>query len=103
MAELRLVSDHERQLKPLVEAALKNELRLLEAGINRTQQNMRKFEEKFHLSTLEFIGRYENDEMRKNGVASSLLTNGMTDLDQKVQDNVQVFTEHYANGENNSC
>ena len=65
MAELRLISDHERQLKPLVEAALKNELRLLEAGINRTQQNMRKFEEKFHLSTLEFIGRYENDEMEE--------------------------------------
>ena len=65
MAELRLISDHERQLKPLVEAALKNELRLLEAGINRTQQNMRKFEERFHLSTLEFIGRYENDEMEE--------------------------------------
>ena len=65
MTELRLISDHERQLKPLVEAALKNELRLLEAGINRTQQNMRKFEEKFHLSTLEFIGRYENDEIEE--------------------------------------
>ena len=65
MAELKLISDHERQLKPLVEAALKNELRLLEAGINRTQQNMRKFEERFHLSTLEFIGRYENDEMEE--------------------------------------
>jgi len=44
---------------------LKNELRLLEAGINRTQQNVRKFEERFHLSTLEFIGRYENDEMEE--------------------------------------
>ena len=30
MAELRLISDHERQLKPLVEAELKNELRLLQ-------------------------------------------------------------------------
>ena len=65
MAELKLISDHERQIKPLVEAALKNELRLLEAGIKRTEQNMRKFEVKFHLSTLEFIGRYENDEIEE--------------------------------------
>ena len=66
MSELRLISEHERQLKPLVDAALKNELRLLEAGIKRTQENMRKFEKKFHLSTLEFIRRYENDEMNEN-------------------------------------
>jgi hypothetical protein len=65
MSELRLISEHERQLKPLVEAALKNEIRLLEAGIKRTKENMHKFEKKFHLSTLEFIGRYENDEMEE--------------------------------------
>jgi len=65
MSELRLISEHERQLKPLVEAALKNEIRLLEAGIKRTKENMHKFEKKFHLSTLEFIVRYENDEMEE--------------------------------------
>jgi phage shock protein A len=66
MTELKLISNRKRQLKPLVEAALKNELRLLEAGIRRTEQNMRTFEEKFHLSTQEFIARYENDEMEES-------------------------------------
>ncbi|MFH1242011.1 MAG: hypothetical protein V1689_06560 [Pseudomonadota bacterium] len=65
MAEIRLISDYERELKPLVEAALKNELRLLEAGIRRTEQNVRRFEERFDLSTLEFIRRYENDEIEE--------------------------------------
>jgi hypothetical protein len=65
MAELTLVCNHKRQLKPLVEGALKNELRLLEAGMRRTEQSIRKFEEKFHLSTQEFISRYENDEMKE--------------------------------------
>ena len=63
MAELRLISDRKRRLKPLVEAALKNELRLLEAGMKRTKQNMLAFEKKFGLNTQEFIARYENDEM----------------------------------------
>lgn len=41
MAELTLISSRKRPLKPLVEAALNNELRLLEAGIRRTQQRLK--------------------------------------------------------------
>jgi len=64
MAELKLVSKHE-QLKPLVEAALFNELRLLEAGMRRTEEKLRGFEEKYHLVTKDFISRYENDEIKE--------------------------------------
>jgi hypothetical protein len=63
MADLRLVSTRKRQLKPLVEAALSNELRLLEAGIRRTEQRILQFEEKYHFRTQELISRYENDEL----------------------------------------
>ena len=65
MADLRLVSTRKRQLKPLVEAALSNELRLLEAGIRRTEQRILEFEEKYHLRTQDFISRYEKDEMEE--------------------------------------
>lgn len=65
MGDLRLVSTRKRQLKPLVEAALANELRLLEAGIRRTEQRLLQFEEKYQLGTQEFISRYENDEMHE--------------------------------------
>ena len=65
MTDLRLVSTHKRELKPLVEAALENELHLLEAGIRRTDQNVRKFEEKYHLSSHKFISRYENEELEE--------------------------------------
>ena len=63
MADLRLVSTRKRQLKPLVEAALSNELRLLESGIRRTEQKILQFEEKYHLRTQELISRYKNDEL----------------------------------------
>ncbi len=62
MTELTLISTAQRPLRPLVEAALANELRLLEAGIRRTEQRLYEFEAKYQLPTAEFIRRFENDE-----------------------------------------
>lgn len=61
MSQLQLVSTGSRELKPLVQAALQNELRLLEAGIRQTQTRLRLFEERYHISSSEFIEQYEND------------------------------------------
>jgi hypothetical protein len=63
MEELTLISSYQRPLCPLVEAALQNELRLLQVNIKRTEQNLSKFETQFGLSTSEFIQRFENDEL----------------------------------------
>ena len=63
MEELTLISSYQRPLRPLVEAALQNELRLLQVNIKRTEQNLSKFEAQFGLSTSEFIQRFENDEL----------------------------------------
>ena len=65
MTELTLVSSRQRPLKPLVEAALANELRLLEAGIRRTEQRLRELEAKYQLPTDEFIRRFEGDEFKE--------------------------------------
>jgi hypothetical protein len=65
MTELTLISTAQRPLRPLVEAALANELRLLEAGIRRTEQRLHKFEAKYQLPSAEFIRRFENDEFEE--------------------------------------
>jgi phage shock protein A len=65
MAELALISPHQRQLKPLVEAALSNELRLLEAGIRRTEQKLQEFEAQYGLPSMEFVRRYERNELEE--------------------------------------
>ena len=65
MAELTLISPHKRQLKPLVQAALRTELRLLEAGIRRTEQKIENFETRYDLPSAEFIRRYEQDEFEE--------------------------------------
>jgi len=66
MAELTLTSRRQRQLKPLVETALHNELRLLEAGIRRTRQKLQGFEARHGLSSADFIRRYEQDELEES-------------------------------------
>ncbi|MCX6581303.1 MAG: hypothetical protein NT166_14090 [Candidatus Aminicenantes bacterium] len=65
MHELKLISNCEHQLKPIVAAALENELRLIEAGIRQTEQCLLKFEKQFQLQTLDFIVGYENDELEE--------------------------------------
>ncbi len=65
MTQLTLISAHQHPLKPLVEAALANELRLLEAGIRRAEHRLHKLEEKHKLPTNEFIRRFENDEFEE--------------------------------------
>jgi hypothetical protein len=65
MAELTLVSPSQRPIQPLVEGALQNELRLLEAGIRRSEQRLQEFEARCGLSTTDFIQRYENDALEE--------------------------------------
>ncbi|MDH3602557.1 MAG: hypothetical protein OEU26_23330 [Candidatus Tectomicrobia bacterium] len=65
MAELTLVSPSQRPIQPLVEGALQNELRLLEAGIRRSEQQLQEFETRYGLCTIEFIQCYENDVLEE--------------------------------------
>jgi phage shock protein A len=63
MNELTLVSTQKRPLRPLIEAALANELRLLKAGIRRTEQRLQKFEQQRCMTRTEFISQYEDNEL----------------------------------------
>ena len=61
MPELKLVSPGKREIRAIVEAALQNELCLLEAGIRRTEHKLRTFEEKYTMTTEQFVIAYENE------------------------------------------
>jgi len=63
MSELRLIFPGERDIRPIVEAALQNELALLEAGIRQTEHNLKKFEKKYDMNTERFVSDYENDKV----------------------------------------
>lgn len=63
MTALTLTSSGRHPLQPLVEAAIQNELRLLQAGIRRTEQRLTAFETEYGLTSQKFVRRYEKDEL----------------------------------------
>ena len=63
MTTLTLTSSKPRALRPLVEAALENQSRLLQVGVQRTEARLRAFETEHGWSSAEFVRRYENDEL----------------------------------------
>ena len=63
MNELKLISNRQLPLRPLVEAALANEVRLLEVGIRRTERRLREFETAHQMTTKDFLRRFDNDEL----------------------------------------
>jgi len=65
MSELKLISRHPGSIKSLVERAIIATLRSTEAGIKTTEQRLQEFEQKYQMSTEEFIQRYENDEFQE--------------------------------------
>ncbi len=65
MPEIKLLFSGKRDIKPIVEAALQNELRLLEAGIKKTEDKLKKFEVKFQMKTERFISDYENGSVQE--------------------------------------
>ena len=62
MTELVLVSTDTRPLRSLVEGALANELRLLQAGIHQTEQRLQLFEKQYQMPTAAFLEKFANDE-----------------------------------------
>jgi hypothetical protein len=63
MNQLTLTATTQRPLQPLIEAALNNELRMLEAAIQQTEKKIRGYEAAHGMSSAQFLQSYENDEL----------------------------------------
>jgi len=66
MHALTLISTTQRPLKPMIEAALANELRLLKAAIRRSERRLLAFEASYGMPTGEFLRRFESDELQES-------------------------------------
>lgn len=63
MSDVRVISSRNCELKPILTTALENESKIISAGIKRTEQRLKYFEEKFNLGSGEFLESYEKDEI----------------------------------------
>ena len=96
MSELTLISQSTYQLRPLIEAALEHELRLLEAGTRQTEHRLRSFEEKYQQRTADFIAAYERDQCEETLELIEWL--GESRLSERLQEKINALrTIHFAN------
>jgi hypothetical protein len=91
MTELTLRSTRPHSLRPLVEAALQNELRLLQVGIRRSQQKLQELEARYGFSTEEFLQNYENNELDETLEFAEWI--GEHRLLERLQEKVQTLRE----------
>ena len=63
---LTLTTDAPVALKPLIESAIRSELRMLEIGLERTRQHLQAFEEQYGLTSAEFARRFEAGELEES-------------------------------------
>ncbi len=61
--KLTLLTTAQKELRPFMKAAIDNELRVMQAGIRRTQQRIANFEAQYGMKTDEFLHRYRNDDI----------------------------------------
>ncbi|WP_228059924.1 hypothetical protein [Plectonema radiosum] len=66
MAELKLSSKYPDSLRQIIQSALSERLYSIEAGIKRTEERLQEFENKYQLSTEEFLIRFNNDQLTHN-------------------------------------
>jgi hypothetical protein len=64
--EVTVISDSAVSLKPLIESAIRTELRMLELGLERTSQRLRSFEKQFGMASEEFERRFETGEITES-------------------------------------
>lgn len=62
MTTLTLKSPTNAPLKPIIEAAIGAEQRLLEVAIRQTMRRLAAFEQEHKMTTVEFLQRYADDE-----------------------------------------
>ncbi len=63
MTEVKLKSRYPEAIKQIIKTALRERLSEITQGIKRTQSRIQEFENKYHLSTEQFIKKFNNDEI----------------------------------------
>jgi hypothetical protein len=61
-----ITTDAQITLKPLIESALRSELRILELSLQRTTQRLRAFETQYGLTSDEFERRFNSGEIEES-------------------------------------
>ncbi len=60
-----LTTESSESIKPLVEAAIRDKIKLLTVGINRTRERLSTFEKQYSMTTEEFERRFDSRDLKE--------------------------------------
>lgn len=63
MPKIIVGHDDTKELKTLVKAALENEIKIINIGLRKTQENLQKLEDKYKMDSDTFYRKYSDGEM----------------------------------------
>lgn len=61
-----ITTDESVALRPLLESAVRTELRMLDLGLERTNERLRLFEEQYGMASEEFMQRYTKGQIKES-------------------------------------
>ena len=64
--EIRVSSDASVPIKPLIESAIRAELRMLDLALERTRKRVLDFETRYSMASKEFESRFESGEVAES-------------------------------------
>jgi len=64
--QIVVTSDEQVALKPLIESAIRSELKLLDLGLERTSRRLQAFEVQFGLASEEFESRFNSGRLQES-------------------------------------
>lgn len=63
MTKVIIESDSPSQVRPLIQAAVDHEVRVLKMGLEKTKGNLQKFEERFGMESQKFYQEFQAGEL----------------------------------------
>ena len=63
LQEIVIKTNASESLKPLVEAAIRNQIKVLQHGVQRTKEKIAEFEKRAGMSSVEFEQKLQTDEI----------------------------------------
>ena len=66
LQEVMVSSDAPVPIRPLIESAIRSELRMLDLALERTRRRLLDFESKYVMSSEDFQSRFENGEVAES-------------------------------------
>jgi hypothetical protein len=64
--KVTITTEESVALRPLLESAVRTELRMLDLGLERTDERLRRFEERFGMNSDEFMRRYRTGQIEES-------------------------------------